>query len=199
MYIIANAPAAAALAVPTGAATTALAVIAGEPGAGTQCNLNAPGSNKLNGQPFTVRAAGFITFAAGTVTSAATPIQIALYASNTASFAAASGNQIGALTAVPVFTYAAAVAVSIPWEIEAELSGDSTSKALTGVFQGYEGLGPNGGTNVAVARAIITNPLTTANFASEPPVQFAVAVVSAAANNLPVGTTVTLTSFLLEQ
>jgi hypothetical protein len=198
MYPIANAPAAAVLSVPTGSATTAFSVIAGEPGAGTQCNLNAPGSNKLNGQTFTVRAAGFITFAAGTVTTAATPIQIALYASNTASFAAASGNQIAALTAVPVFTYAAATAVSIPWEIEAELSGDSTSKSLTGVFQGYEGLGPNGGTNVAVARAICTNPLTTANYASEPPVQFAVAVVSASANNLPAGTTATMTQFVLE-
>ena len=198
MYVMANAPSAAALTVPAGSATTALTVIAGEPGAGTQVNLNAPGSNKLNGQPFTVRAAGFITFAAGTVTTAATPIQIALYASNTASFAAASGNQIAALTAVPAFTYAAATAVSIPWEIEAELSGDNASKAMTGVFQGYEGLGPNGGTNVAVARTIITNPLTTANYASEPPVQFAVAVVSASANNLPAGTTVTLTQFQLE-
>jgi len=197
MYTIAQAPAAASLTVPAGAATTAFTVIAGEPGAGTQLNLNAPGSNKLNGQPFTVRAAGYITFGAGTYTSAATPVQIGLYASNTASFAAAAGNQIGALTAVPVFTYAAAVAASIPWEIEAELSGDNVSKALTGVFQGYEGLGPNGGTNVPVARAIITNPLTTANYAAEPPVQFAVGVVSAAANNLS-GATVTLTQFLLE-
>lgn len=197
MYIISQAPAAAALTVSSGAATTAFAVIAGEPGAGTQLNLNAPGSNRLNGQSFLVRASGFVTFPAGTYTSAATPLTISLYASNTASFAVASGNVIAALTAVPVFTYAAAVAVSMPWEVEAQVSGDSISKSLMGTFQGYEGLGPNGGTEVIVARAIITNPLTTFNAATEPPVQFAVGIVTAAANNLG-ATTVSLTSLILE-
>jgi hypothetical protein len=199
MYVMANAPAAAALTVPAGAAYTAFNVIAGEPGAGTQDNLNLPGSNKLNGQPFTVRAGGYITVAAGTVTTAATPIQVVIHGSNTAAFAAASGNALFSLTAVPVFTYSAATATSFPWEIELELQGDGTSKVVVGVGQGFEGTGPNSaGTSVAVARAAIAQAPSSFNPAAEPPMQFAVAISSAASNNLPVGSTASLTEFQIE-
>jgi hypothetical protein len=199
MYPIAQAPAAAALAITAGALQSPFLVIAGEPGAGTQVNLNAPGSNKLNGQSFTVRAAGFITVAAGTSTTAATPIQVALWGSNTASFAAASGNALFTLTSLAFFTYAAATATSVPWEIEVQVSGDNSSKVLVGAGQGYTGTGPNSaGTSLAQARAAIANAPSTMNFATEPPMQFAVGVITAAANLIPVGSTVTLTEFNLE-
>lgn len=193
MYIIAQAPAAAVLSA-TAASTAGFTVIAGEPGAGTQVNLNAPGSNRLNGQPFTVRAAGNVSYPAGTYTASA--IQILVCASNTASFAAATANAIASMTALTAATAALTAAVNIPFEVEVELVGDNTSKILSGVFQGWSaGTGLNVSTVTALARAAATNPLTTFNAASEPPVQFAVAV-STGAN--PAGTTVTLTQFVLE-
>ncbi len=193
MYIITNAPAAASV-TSAGAATSAFTVIAGEPGAGTQDNLNVPGSNKLNGQPFTVRANGYTTYGAGTYT--ASTIQLLLCAANTASFAVATANAIVSMTAFVAISYAAATATTVPWEIEAELTGDSVSARLTGVGQGYQGTSANVATTVAIARAIVTNPLTTFNAATEPPAQFAVAVVSGGAQ--PVSPVSTLTQFLIE-
>lgn len=194
MYIIAQAPSAAVVS-STAVGTVAFNVIAGEPGAGTQCNLNAPGSNKLNGQPFVVRAAGFTTYAAGTYT--ASTVQIALNASNTASFAAAAGNQIASLTAFVAITYASASATAVPWEIEVEMSGDGTSKILMGEQAGYQGTSANAAsTIVSTARVAAANPLTTFNPATEPPVQFAVSVISGGAQpTVPVST---LTQLVLE-
>lgn len=198
MYVIAQAPAAAVL-TPTAGAVSPFLVIAGEPGAGSQLNLNAPGTNRLNGQTFTVRASGYLTVPAGTATSAATPIQVVLYAANTAAFSAASGNAIFSLTALAVFTLSSASAISVPWEIEAELTGDSVSKNLIGVGEGYDAA-PNAPTvAIATARAALGAVVATNTFnaASEPPVQFAVAVNTAASANLG-AVTATLKSFQLE-
>lgn len=193
MYIISQAPASASV-TSSGAATAAFTVIAGEPGAGTQTNLNAPGSNKLNGQPFTVRANGYTLYGAGTYT--ASTIQLLLCAANTASFAVATANAIVSMTAFVAISYTAATATAVPWEIEAEVTGDNVSARLSGVGQGYQGTSANVATTIAIARAIITNPITTANMATEPPVQFAVAVVSGGAQ--PVAPVSTLTQLLLE-
>ena len=194
MYILSEAPAAAVVS-STAAGTVAFTVIAGEPGAGTQCNLNAPGSNRLNGQPFMVRAAGFTSYPAGTYT--ASTVQIALNASNTSSFAAASGNQIASLTAFTAASIASASALVVPWEIEVEVSGDGTSKVLGGIQQGYAPASPNtASTIVNGARAAAANALTTFNPATEPPVQFAVSVISGGAQ--PVVPVSTLTQFVLE-
>ena len=95
------APSAAAVTVATAAGLGVFNVIAGEPGAGTQCNLNVPGSNRLNGQPFVVRAGGIISMSAGTYTATIQPL---VFASTTAGFTAALGNVI-ALTAVTAFAY----------------------------------------------------------------------------------------------
>lgn len=197
MYIIAQAPAAAPITVSSGAATAAFNVIAGEPGAGTQCNLNMPGSNRLNGQPFTVRAAGNISLAAGTYTSAATPISFVLYAGNTASFAAAVGNGIFSSTAVAIFTQSSAVATSLEWEIEAQVQGDNTGAKLMG--RGNATTMTPAGATVFTAIAGLAVVPSSVVFAAEPPMQFTVGIVTAASNLLNIGTaTANLTSFVLE-
>lgn len=201
MATIGQALPAATLTVSSGAAQSPFLIAAGQPGAGTQLNLNVPGSNKFNGVPFTVKAAGYMTCGAGTYTSAATPIQFVLWASNTASFAAATGNAIFSMTALAIFSVSSASAVSVPWEIEATISGDSTSGTLIGSGQGLQGTSVNLVTGIAVARAALGQLPTvhTVNMASEPPLQIAAGVISASANLLNVGsTTVTLTNLTLE-
>jgi len=197
MYVISQAPAAAQFSTASPVAgINAFTIIAGEPGAGTQDNLNLPGSNRLNGQPFNVRAAGYLTIAAGTYTSGATPIQFALYGANTASFAAASGNLLFS-AAVAAFTWSSATAKTIPWEIEAEISGDSVSGLLVGASQGLI-TDPNG-VRTAVARTTLSANLpTSVNFAAEPPLQFAVGVVFGTSPNVTGPVTASLTEFQLE-
>ena len=199
MYIIAQAPAAAVLAIPSGAAYTPFVVAAGEPGAGTQCNLNLPGSNRLNGQAFTVRASGYMTCPAGTYTSAATPIGFGLFAANTASFAAASGNLVFTTVAQGVFTIASATAVQTPWEVEVECVGYGTSNTVIGAAQGQHGTSPNLTTSIVDARVAATNIPGTVNFATEPPLQFCAGIQTAATNLLNVATcTAVLTQLVLE-
>lgn len=195
MYIIAQAPAAAGVTIAAGAATATFNVIAGEPGAGTQCNLNLPGSNKLNAQPFRVRAAGNIVVAAGTYTTAATPIQVVLNASNTASFAAASGNAIFSGTAVAAYTWTSAVAGSLSWQIEAQLQGDNSGTKVGGTGTAWI-MNPNG-LSLVLANTLTAQSPSSVSFAAEPPVQFTVSIISAAANLLasPVAN---LTSFVVE-
>ena len=197
MYIIAQAPAAAPITVSSGASTVAFNVIAGEPGAGTQCNLNAPGSNKLNGQPFTVRAAGNIVLAAGTYTSSALPILFAINAANTASFAAVSANQVFSSSTVGIFTQSSAVATSLEWEVEVQVQGDNTGAKLMGRGSALT-MTPSGVQAFTAIGALASTP-TSVNFAAEPPVQFAVSLTTAASNLLNIGSAVAnLTSFVLE-
>lgn len=197
MYIISQAPAAAPITLSSGASTVAFSVIAGEPGAGTQCNLNAPGSNRLNGQPFRVRAAGNISLAAGTYTSSAVPISFILYASNTASFTAALANNVFSSTAVAIFSQASAVATTLEWNIEGIFQGDNTGAKLMGSTQG-ESMTPSG-VQALYANQTAPNVLASVNFAAEPPAQFAVGFLTAASNLLNVGSAVAnLTSFVLE-
>lgn len=193
MYVIQQSQNAAAITVASGAATVAFVVAAGEPGAGTQLNLNAPGSNRLNGQGFRVRASGLLNFPAGTVTTAATPIAFALYASNTASFAAASGNILITSAFNAIVTYASTVATSAPFQLETEMVGGglATGRANSQIT------GPNGAYQQAAPAANATVPASV-NWQTEPPLQFAVAVITAAANNFPVGTTATLNEIVLE-
>jgi hypothetical protein len=195
MYVISQAPAASSITLAAGAATATFNVIAGEPGAGTQVNLNAPGSNRLNGQPFRVRAAGSILLAAGTYTAAATPIQIFINASNTASFAAASGNQLFTATSIAAFTWTSAVTGAIDWAVEGLVMGDNQAGKVGGLIVGTAN-DPNGVATVTSNVASVTSP-SSVNFAVEPPLQFAVSIRTAASNllNSPVAS---LTEFQLE-
>lgn len=203
--IVASAPAAAVYAIPAGAATAAFTVIPGEPGAGTQVNLNIPGSNKLNGVPFKVRAAGYLTIPAQalsptTIASAATPISFTLCGSNTASFAAAVANLIFTATAIATFTVTTTtVSQSFPWVIEASFVGGGSGLAGAG----YSIQQQPGGIITALSNdfVVAVQPTGTPfNWAAEPPVQFAVIVTTAASNLIggTVGGTVTLSQFVCE-
>ena len=196
MYIISQAPAAAPLTLSSGAATATFNVIAGEPGAGTQCNLNLPGSNRLNGQPFTVRASGNIVLAAGTYTAAATPVQIFLNSANTASFAAATGNQLITSTSIAAFTWASAVSGAIDWQLEAHLVGDNTGAKVGGYAIGTMN-DPNGVPTATAPSVVSANSPSSVNYAAEPPLQFAVSVRTAASNLLN-SPTANLTQFVVE-
>lgn len=204
MYIIAEAEAAAPLTVSTGAAQSPFLIISGEPGAGTQNNLNLPGSGKYNGQAFIVRASGFITVPAGTWTSSATPLQFALWGSNTASFTAASGNVLWTAASYAIFSITSATArTTVPWSFEVEMEGDSTSGIIVGNGNARLTVSPSVVTGLtAVTPTVIAQSPTTLNFSAEPPIQFAVGVITAASNLLAAsgtgGTVVTLTQFLIE-
>jgi hypothetical protein len=193
MVVISQAPAAAPIT--NAAAATSVTsqaaifnVIAGEPGAGSQLSLNAPGSNRLNGQPFRVRAAGLIKFSAGTYTATVQPL---IYASTTAGFTAAASNAILSAAAVNVVV-SAAVAKYAPWYGVVDLSGDSSSGTVAGQMQGAVNAN---GTNTAISLAASTNPPTSVNFASEPPLQFAAGVTIVGGTQ---GSVVSLSQFQLE-
>lgn len=195
MYIITQAPAAASFTVNTGAATQAFLVAAGEPGAGTQVNVSAPGSNRLNGQPFVVRAAGYLALPAGTNTAAATPLQVMLFASNTASFSVASGNVICSLTAVVAFTYAAAVTGYLPFNISAQFLG-GPGGTLGSYNLGGQTTDPNG-VNLVTIPVLSTTGVSSFNPLTEPAVQITVGLKTAAANLLT-NAVANLTSLILE-
>lgn len=201
MQIIAQGPAAATLTVSSGAAQSPFLIAAGLPGAGSQLNLNAPGTARLNGQPFTVRAAGYITCPAGTYTSAATPIQYALWGANTASFAAASGNLLWSAASYAIFTISSSTAKTVPWTYEVQMEGDTVSGLIVGRGSASVTTSPAVTTRLAyVTPTNVEQTPTTMNFSTEPPIQFAAGVITAASNllNIVPSTTVTLTSLILE-
>ena len=167
MAVIANGPSVSTV---TGATGGVFNVIPGEPGAGAQAALNLPGTGKFNGQYFKVRASGLVTLNAGTYTATVQPL---LYASTVAGYTASAAAAIISAAAYNV-TVASASTVKVPWTAEASLEGDSTSGQVNG---SYTGSYDNGASQI-VALAAIANrgTVSSVNFASEPPVQFAIGV-----------------------
>lgn len=170
MYIIAQAQAAqaitqAAAALSTTSQALIFNVIAGEPGAGAQLGLNAPGSNRLNGQRFKVRAAGGLQLGAGTYTATVQPL---LYASKTAGFTAGAASAIVSAAAVAIVVGSAA-ASNYLWEAEAEVQGDNASGKV-------QGNGENQVNNSVMAEAVLVNNPTSVDFSAEPPLQFSAGV-----------------------
>ena len=198
MVIIAQAPASASLAfaaVASTVATTAVFnVIAGEPGAGSQTSLSLPGSNRLNAQQFVVRASGILTLGAGTYTATVQPL---ICASTTAGFTATAANAIFSTTAVSV-TPTSASAVSYPWYAEVTLEGDSTSGTLNGTVRGAVANVQTPTTAASNTWNQIVNGPTSVNFATEPPLQFAVAVQSVANGGFQKASSAQLTQFSIE-
>jgi hypothetical protein len=196
MYIIAQAPGASGITLSATLATATFSVIAGEPGAGTQVNLNAPGSNKLNGQPFRVRASGNVVVAAGTYTTSATPIQVLLCASNTASFAAVAANAVFSGTAVAAYTWTSAVAGGLDWSVEGYFVGSNGSGKVGGLgISTFEDA--NGKSTITTSNVAASKSPSSVNFAAEPPLKFSLAVVTNT-TNLLASPVMNLTSFQLE-
>jgi hypothetical protein len=198
MYVVYQAPSAAAVTVAAGVSTASVNtgifnVIAGEPGAGSQLLMSLPGSGRFNGQPFRVRAAGYLSIAAGTFT---TSIQPLLYASTTAGFTAAAANAIYSAAAQAV-TISSASAKVINWSLEVYASGDTTSGLINGFYEGSI----NNGAIQLVDLAVLANAPTSINFSTEPPLQFAMGVsIGTTSNTFPLSNiTSTLTQFLIEE
>ena len=196
MQVIAQAPAAANAVVTTAGSLGVFNVIAGEPGAGSQLSLSAPGSNRLNGQPFVVRAGGILNMAAGTYTATVQPL---VYASTTAGFTAAAGNAIAFSSAAVALTFTSTAAVATPFELELHCIGDSTSGLLQGWFQGQQPTTSVGAafTSVTTSPTILGRILSAVNYATEPPVQFAVGI-GCTAGTAAAGSVATLTQFQIE-
>lgn len=201
MITVAQAPGAAPITVAAAASTTAAVtgifnVIAGEPGAGAQLNLSLPGTNRANGQPFRVRAAGYVSMNAGTYTASVQPL---LYASTAAGFTASAAAAIVSNAAI-VVTMSSATTVGVPWAIEVYASGDSTSGTLAGISSQIVNNQTLIVTTGATAPVVIGNIPTSISFSTEPPLQFAVAcTVGGTANDYPkAGCTSNLTQFIVE-
>jgi len=86
-------------------------------------------------------------------------------------------------------------ATTIPWEVEAQCVGDNTGGRVMGRGTG-ELLYPSGTNAISTLAALAVAP-SSVNFATEPPLQFTVGLVTAAANLLGSGVA-SLTSFVLE-
>jgi hypothetical protein len=121
-----------------------------------------PGNSTFEQTPFVVKAAGYITLPAGTYTASLQPL---LYASTTTSpvFTAAAANAIYSAAAAGC-TVSSASSISVPWEIESHLFGDTISGKVSGWNQGTL---PTAGATLAIANvspAIIANAPTSVAF-----------------------------------
>lgn len=207
MYIISQAPAAAATAISTAAASTAtFAVAAGEPGAGNIAAVAMPGSNKLNGQPFVVRAAGYfsITGTLTLATSGATPVQLVLNSqlATTATVSVANATAMASLTAIAAYTQAAATVaasapVIMPWAISVQFIGGPGS-SLQSYNLGGSMANPNL-LNLVTVPALGTAALASFNPLTEPAALFFPSIVIASsANTGGAVLSANLTSLVLE-
>jgi hypothetical protein len=144
---------------------------------GDQFEVLAPGSGRLEQVVFKVRAAGWVKFPAGTYT--ATMVAALYGVAGPNEFTAAAGNAIASNGNLSV-TLAGTLAVTIPWMIECEMQGDSTSGKLQGIFHGLQ-------SNTLTDYTVMTNPPTGVIFTqtgtpvggtvpSEPSLRFAAGV-----------------------
>lgn len=161
--------------------------------AGAQITPLLPGASVFEQVPFTVKAAGYITAPIGTYTVTIQPL---LYASTTSNFTAAAANAIYSAAAVSC-TITSAVAITIPYEIESHLVGDSTSGKVTGWNQGVLPTGGNTLADAVISPTIISNAPTAVNFVTVPPLAFAFGVTIG--GGAPSGPTINLGSFYIAQ
>lgn len=152
--------------------------------AGGNLILQVPGSNKLLGKSFYVQASGFASSGAGTFTATVQPI---IYGD--ASLATVTTKPLFSATA-GTLAFTGTTSGAIPWNIALEVIGDS----LSGTFGG------NGQSQVGVtykAPVTLVAPVSTINFATEPPIKFALGVTTSA--SMPATFKFTVTEFLAWQ
>lgn len=147
--------------------------------AGGNLVMVAPGSNRLNGQQFTVLASGFAGCTSGTYTATIQPI---LYGD--ASLATVTTKPLFSCTA-GTLAFTGTVAGAIPWNLSATFSGDNASGSLAGVGDGVVA-------TTITSPVATTKPVSTINFATEPPVKFAI-------GNTTAGTVGANFKFVVEQ
>jgi hypothetical protein len=153
--------------------------------AGGNLILNAPGSNRLSGKTFFVQASGYVSCASGTYTQTIQPI---LYGD--ASLATVTTKPLFSCTAGTI-AFTGTVAAAIPWSMFGQFEGDSVSAIFYGNVEGQAGATYKVPT-VSVA------PVSSINFATEPPVKFAVGI-TAGAGTLGASPKFVITEFVLVQ
>lgn len=129
--------------------------------AGSNLILGAPGSNKLKGKNFWVQASGFASCTSGTYTATIQPI---LYGD--ASLATVTTKPLFSATA-GTMAFTGTVAAGIPWSLFSSFEGDTLSGTFSGIAQSNVGVTLKGQT-------ITVAPASTINFATEPPIKFAI-------------------------
>src|SRR5690348_12769225 len=134
--------------------------------AGSNLILNAPGSNRLLGKQFYVSASGFISCASGTYTATLQPV---LYGD--ASLATVTTKPLFSTTA-GTMAFTGTVTGAIPWSMNAELEGDTISGTFFGNAWGQVGA-------TFKVPTVTVAPVSTINFATEPPIKFAVGIALA--------------------
>jgi hypothetical protein len=182
------------------AVQNATSVVPGFPTLTQECVVFSPGSNRVNGLPFIVRAAGYITIPAGTNTTAATPLQIQMFGSAVITTAFVNSNHcFCSLTAVAIYTYAAGIASYIPFCIAAQFVGSNNS-TLAAFNMGGQTADPNGVNLVTVPAA--TTVGIAFNSQNDPSAKFTVGIATATGgvpgNGSNVFSTANLTSLVLE-
>lgn len=142
---------------------------------GTAAAVKAPGSGRLEGRIFYISASGTVTTGASTIT--VTP---AIYAIAGAMPTLASQLIAASYTALATPTgVSIAAASTVPWLIELEVMGDSTSGKLHGTMRTYIN-------NTLTGPVALTNVLPSVSFTADPAAFFVPAMtfsVSNAANS----------------
>lgn len=169
-------------AVYTVAAATAQSVI--QTTAGGNLILEAPGSNRLNGKRFGITASGTLATGAGTYTATIAPI---LY----------GDASLATVTTKPLFTstagtlaYTGTVGAAIDWTLSGWLLGSSAS----GTFYGSISSEVGGTFKIGTVTVV---PVSTINFATEPPIKFAMGFTTV--GTLGAAVKMTISEFILTQ
>lgn len=169
----------------TAAASGALTQSVFQTTAGSNLVMSAPGSNRLAGKNFTVVATGYASGGAGTYTATVAPI---LYGD--ASLATVTTKPLFTASAGTLaYTGTAAAGLTIPFSLWADFEGDSLSGAFSGIAQSIV-------STTIKTQTVTVAPVSTINFASEPPIKFAVGVTTA--GSLGAAPKVVLTDFHIE-
>lgn len=128
--------------------------------AGGNLILQAPGSNKLKGKKFYVVASGIAQAGPGTFTATVQPI---LYGD--ASLATVTTKPLFSATA-GTLAYTGTTSGAIPWNLFTEFEGDSLSGTFFGIAQSVVG-------GTIKTQTVTVAPVSSINFATEPPIKFA--------------------------
>ena len=146
--------------VPAAVLTSTAASAVVQTTAGANLILKAPGSNRLLGKSFYVVASGYAQAGPGTFTATIQPI---LYGD--ASLATVTTKPLFSATA-GTLAYTGTTSAAIPWSLWAEFEGDTLSGTFYGVGQSTVG-------STLKTQTITVAPVSTINFATEPPISFA--------------------------
>jgi hypothetical protein len=183
-------------AVSAGVASVVTAAVGGvfANAAGTQITPVLPGNSAWEQVPFVVKAAGYITAPIGTYTVTIQPL---MYASTTLNFTAAASNAIYSAAAVSC-TVTSASAISIPYEIESHLIGDTVSGKCSGWNQGFLPAAGNTIAGAVISPTIISNALSSVSFtATTGALAFAFGMTIG--GGAPSGPTINMNSFYISQ